>query len=335
MKLGLCIVGLGEWADVVLKQTHDMTDEFEFFYASRDLEKARTYVDRFGGGGIFGSYEDAARDPRVDAMYFLTPHDLHLEHARLAARGSKHILVEKPITRTMAEAEEMISIARDAGVRLMVAEQARFLSSVELCKRLMTQELIGDVRLIQLQREIYGEPDGWRTSVTRRGGGELIDGGIHSVDIVMNLGGLPEKVYAVLPPKVFGRVEGEDGAVVTARMPGGAIGLLNISVATAASQRQSWIAVTGSKGQLSFALGQPGITSDGSEVMLDTLEGKRSFPVEDREHEFRRMFREFRSSILEDREPTMSGHEGMKSLAFVLAAYQSAEQGAEVSLSPP
>ena len=94
------------WADVVLKQTYDMTDEFEFFYASRDLEKARTYVDRFEGGGIFGSYEDAARDPRVDAMYFLTPHDLHLEHARLAARGSKHILVEKPITRTMAMASK-------------------------------------------------------------------------------------------------------------------------------------------------------------------------------------------------------------------------------------
>ena len=222
MTLSLCIVGCGNYARTVVEEVRDV-DGVELLFASRDVEKAKRFSEEFGGAGHFGSYEVAARDPRVDAMYFFTPHDLHLDNARLAARHFKHILMEKPIARTIAEAREMIRVAGEAGVHLMVAENYRFLPAVEKCKELLEQGAIGDLRLVQYQHEGYAEQTGWRTSVEATGGGVFIDGGIHAINAIVNLGGLPTEVYAAVPSKAL-RTEGEDGIVVTFRLPGGARG---------------------------------------------------------------------------------------------------------------
>ena len=326
MTLALCIVGCGSYARSVLEDIHDMTEDVELFYASRDIEKAKGYLDTFGGAGCFGSYEEAAGDTRVEALYFLTPHDLHLENALLAARHRKHILVEKPIARTISEGRQMVQAARDAGVRLMVAENYRFLPTVEECKRLMEQGAIGDLRLIQVQSEAYAETSGWRTSAAITGGGRFIDGGIHSVDAMVNLGGLPERVYAAVPPRVLQTGDGEDGLVITAHLPGGALGLISYSVATPVREPRQTTHVTGFDGQISF---EP----FGSEVFLSTPDGERTVQLSESGRGVRGMVREFRSCIREGREPAMSGEDGLRDLAVVLAAYRSAEEGAEVAVS--
>ena len=84
------------------------------------------YRRRFGGFAAFGSYEAAAADPRVDALVICTPHHLHEAHARLAAGRGKAILLEKPIARTLPEADAILSSARAAGVVLMVGENMHF-----------------------------------------------------------------------------------------------------------------------------------------------------------------------------------------------------------------
>ena len=114
------------YAHVVMEYVGDMTDEIEFSFASRDVGKAREYCDQYGGFAHYGSYEDAAKDPRVDAMYFITPHDLHLDNARLAAKHGKHVLMEKPIARTVDESRKLIEATQSAGVTLMVGENFRF-----------------------------------------------------------------------------------------------------------------------------------------------------------------------------------------------------------------
>ena len=86
---------------------------------------------------VFDSFEDAVRDPGVDAVYLATPHHLHLGHTLIAAAQRKHILVEKPIAMTVPEAWKMISCARDSGVVLMVSEPVRYLSTVDKCNELI------------------------------------------------------------------------------------------------------------------------------------------------------------------------------------------------------
>ena len=328
MRLSLCIVGCGEYARTVLRDIHDMTEELELFFASRDLNKAREYCEAYNGAGYFGSYEEAASDPRVDALYFFTPHNLHLENALLAARHSKHVLMEKPIARTIDESTEMIEATSDAGVKLMVAENYRFLPAVQRCKDIIKQGYIGKLRLIQIQVEGYRAATDWRASAEITGGGAFIDGGIHFVNLLVNLGGFPHQVYAARPPQVFRNTGGEDGMVLTARLPGGGVGLINYSSATASTKESHWINVTGTEGFLSF-------TPYGSEMFIDTQDLRRTVRLPEARRGVRPMLREFRDSIAENREPLMSGKDGLRDLAVVLGAYQSAERGREVSLTLP
>ena len=328
MKLSLCIVGCGEYARTVLKDVREMTDELQLFFASRDGDKAKQYCDEYGGGGYFCSYEEAAGDPRVHAMYFLTPHNAHVENATLAARNSKHTLMEKPIARTVTESEEMIRVARDAGVKLMVAENVRFFPVVERSVELFRQGAIGDLRLVQIIAERYKTYPGWRRDLRAMGGGVFIDGGIHFVDLMRLFGGTPERVYASKLPQVQQEIEGEDGIVVVASLPGGGSGLINYSDGTPMHRpgyRQ--ISVTGTKGCMTFDLFS-------EEILLESPEASRTVRVPVARNGSRPMVSEFLSSILEDREPSMTGEEGLEDLRVVLAAYSSAEEGRAVSLAP-
>ena len=99
----------------------------------------------------------------------------------LAARYGKHILVEKPIARTVAEGRAIIQGARTAGVTLMVAENFRFMAQVRRCKELVSGGEVGKLRHVQLQEEAPFIPGGWRSDRSHNGGGVFIDGGIHKV----------------------------------------------------------------------------------------------------------------------------------------------------------
>ena len=328
MKLSLCIAGLGFWGQYVADEVRHLADEVEVSFASRDLAKAGEYCQRFGGAKAFGSYEEAAADPSIEALYFLTPHHLHLQHAMLAARHGKHVLMEKPIARTLDEGRRIVEAAAEAGVKLMIAENFRFLPTVTKCKELLDQGAIGDLRVVQVQEEMYSKPWTWRMKLELAGGGTLIDGGIHAVDAMLNLGGFPKRVYAAVPPQVHDDIEGEDRVVLTMELPGGAVGLLNYSIGAPLSQRRQFTSVSGTKGQIRF---EP----FGAEVTVDTLDGEESIQLGEGSRGTQPMLREFVSCIREDREPVMSGEQGLRDLAVVLAAYRSAREGAAVALSPP
>lgn len=325
MKISMCIAGCGGYAKKVLNDIHDMTDEFDLYFASRDINKASEYNDTYNGKGFFGSYEDAAADPRIQALYFLTPHHTHLDDAFMAASHKKHILIEKPIARTVDESTKMIDAAKTAGVKLMVAENYRFLPTVEKCKDILASGNLGDLRLVQVQSESYGASTDWRTNAEQNGGGVFIDGGIHFVDVVMNIGGFPKDVYASTPKQVFKGGQGEDGMVMMANLPNGAVGLINQSRATERRVGTQWVSITGTKGQLTF---EP----YSNKVTIDTVRARHTLSLPDAHRGVRGMVSEFRNSIVEDREPVMSGEEALRDLEIVLAAYKSALTGATVSL---
>jgi predicted dehydrogenase len=328
MALALCFVGCGGYAARVAQDLGDARQELTLYFASRDGKKAKEFSDAYGGAGWFGSYEEAAADPRVDAMYFVTPHDLHLEGARLAAKHRKHILMEKPIARTVAESEQLIRTAKDAGVTLMIAENYRFTPTITKAKELIGQGLIGDLRLVQIQREAYAEAKEWRTDPAVSGGGMLIDAGIHDMDAIVNLGGFPSRIYAARPQQVFTSYKGEDGIVLTAHLPGGAVGLLQFSWGTPITEYREQAWVTGTKGQLIFK-------PFGNEVVVETPVVRRTVQLPEAKMGIPWLMREFVAAVREGREPLMSGQEGLNDLICVLAAYRSVKEGQAVELQPP
>ena len=116
MSLGLCVIGCGDFAKVFAQEMQTLAGEVDLFFASRDSQRAAEYAVAFKGKASFGSYETATADPRVEAVYLCTPHFLHREHVAMAAAAEKHILVEKPIARTMEEARSIVQTAQRAGV---------------------------------------------------------------------------------------------------------------------------------------------------------------------------------------------------------------------------
>ncbi len=326
MKLSLCIVGCGNYANSVLTEIQDMKDDFDFYFASRDLTKAKAYCERFGGVDYFGSYEEALSDSRVQAAYLFTPHHVHLENARLAARNAKHILIEKPIARTIEESEGIAHAAREGGVRLMVAENYRFLHTARRAKTMIEAGNIGRLRLIDIQVEAYRPPSTpWRYDAALTGGGSFIDAGIHYVDLIRNLAGMPSQVYAAIPPRAHRRSEGEDGMVMMANLPDGAVGVINFSRATSKTEERNWVAITGNDGWLGF---EP----YGNEIIFENTLVKRTVRLPAAGMGVRSMAQEFRESVQQDRAPLMSGEEGVKDLAVVLAAYRSATEQRHVRL---
>ena len=330
MKLSLCIVGCGRYANVVLNEIHDMTDEFDFYFASRDLSKAKAYCERFGGIDYFGTYEEALSDGRVQAAYFFTPHHTHLEDTELAARHGKHILMEKPIARTIKESQALVRTAQDAGVQLMVAENYRFLHTARRAKSMIetgTLGSIGDLRLIDIKVEAFRPPPTpWRLDASLTGGGSFIDAGIHYIDLIVNLGGMPTQVYAASPTKVHRHTEGEDGLVLLANLPGDAVAVFNFSRATSRNAQHDYVGITGTKGYIEF---EP----YGSEIVFENTLVRRNVRLPEAHRGAREMVREFRDCIRQQRPPVMTGAEAIRDLAVVLAAYRSAAERRHVPLS--
>ena len=264
MKLGLCILGCGKFAGTFAQEVDPLGDEIDLYFASRDAAKAAAYNRRFHGSGSFGSYQEAAADPRVEALYLCTPHYLHREHVTLSARAGKHVLLavvrqakeEKPIARTVAEAEEIIQEAQQAGVNLMVAENYRFMAVVRQAKELIEAGAIGHLRVVQLQEEALFQPAGWRNSRDLNGGGVFIDGGIHKVDILTYLAGRPQTVYATAPRRADPNLEAEDALVVLTTSETGIVGVINHSLAKSQDPTPKWVSVLGTEGGLYFEFSQ-------------------------------------------------------------------------------
>src|SRR5919112_5664589 len=116
------VLGAGGIAASFTEGVRERTAADVVAVGSRDLAKAQGFAsDHAPGARAHGSYQELVDDPDVDVVYVATPHSHHLEHALLAIRAGKHVLVEKPLTRSVAEARTLLDAARDAGVFCMEA----------------------------------------------------------------------------------------------------------------------------------------------------------------------------------------------------------------------
>ena len=143
--------------------------------ASRDLARARAFARAHGAVAAFGSYAEAVSDPRARAAVVCTPHDRHLADARLALDAGLHVLVEKPIARTLEEADGMLAAARGAGRVLMVAENFRFMPAFRHVAALLDAGRLGALREVHLVARGFRAQAGWRLAPEAMGGGALID----------------------------------------------------------------------------------------------------------------------------------------------------------------
>lgn len=167
--------------------------------ASRSLERARTAAARAGIPIAYGSYEAFLDDPAIDAIYNPLPNTLHAEWTMKAAERGKHILCEKPLAPTAAEAQKVIDWCRDKGVRLMDGFMWPHHPRTARLRQLLDSRALGEVRRVSGAFTFPLQP--LESSNIRLqaelGGGSLLDVGCYPVyGIRWAFGAEPVRVYA-------------------------------------------------------------------------------------------------------------------------------------------
>jgi predicted dehydrogenase len=167
--------------------------------ASRDAGVAARVADELGIPSAHASYEALLADPGVDAVYIPLPNHLHKPWTIAAARAGKHVMCEKPLALSAADAEEMIEVCEREGVRLMEAFMYRVHPSWVAVRELVTSERIGRLQAVQSWFSFYNDDPANIRNIRDAGGGALYDIGCYNVSLSRLLfGGEPTRVSAAI-----------------------------------------------------------------------------------------------------------------------------------------
>ena len=196
--LGWGIVGPGWIAGEFAKAVRTHTAQRVVAVSSRSPERASSFAATHGIDLALGSTEQLVTHPDVDVVYVATPHSDHLATGLAAIAAGKHVLIEKPIALTAAEAQTLADHGRAANVLVMEAMWTRYLPHTSVIRRLLADGVLGDVHAVLADHGQAIAPDPQnRLYRPELGGGALLDLGIYPVQLSSMVLGAPTRVVAV------------------------------------------------------------------------------------------------------------------------------------------
>jgi predicted dehydrogenase len=263
----------------------------------------------------------------VDVVDVCTPTDVHSQVALAAVNAGKHVIVEKPITRTLEEADQLLAAAHAAGVQLHVAHVVRYFPEYSAARNAIAAGQIGEPAVIRLTRE-GGLPAGrpWFLDA-KRSGGIICDVMIHDIDFARWIAGDVVRVFA----RQLRRV-GDDDAATHAHAilthASGAISHLTASWAREGAGFRTSFDIAGSTGLLEYATDERAATRTAPPKLLG---GGEWLPGDD---PWSRELREFLVTLHGGEPARVTAADGRAALEIALAAVTSAETGRAIELVP-
>ncbi len=327
-KLGWGIVGLGriasaEIAPAIAGSGHGVLASV----ASRDRERAEQFARTHGAAAAVDDYAALLADPAVGAVYIATPNALHAGQVIAAARAGKHVLCDKPLALTVADARRCVAECRSAGVRLGITFQTRNHQGLAEAASLVREGAIGPVIVAEAQMSAGRNlPRGWRTDPGLAGLGTLNNIGVHAFDVLRYLVGAEVSEVTAL-------VDAERGysvdttALVLLRFASGTLAYVNANQSVPYAQDD--IVLYGSAGRvLARNLSRPG--RDGL-LSIITSDGAREFEATSRDA-YRLTVAAFADAVLAGRDPSPSGEDGLRSVELTEAIATAIRERRVVSL---
>jgi len=191
------VLAPGAIAKTFTSAMHDHTDQRVVAVASRSVERAEAFATLHGIERFYRSYEQLVSDPDVDVVYIASPHSEHRAHALLAIAAGKHVLVEKPIAVTAAEARDIVDAARSAGVFAMEAMWTRYQPKSVLVHQLLDDGVLGEPRIVTADFGVQFPVDlEGRIYNPALAGGGLLDIGVYAVWFAQSVLGSPDRITA-------------------------------------------------------------------------------------------------------------------------------------------
>ena len=229
------IIGLGMAVTPHAKSLLDLRDRVEVAAAYSPTAKRRdAFAARFGLP-VIDDLDAIVDDPSIDYAVLLTPPNARAEFVRRLAAAGKHILMEKPVERTTAAAEEIVATAERAGISLGIVFQHRFRAVAERLTDRLASGALGTIAAVHIavpwwrEQGYYDEPG--RGTYARDGGGVLVSQAIHTLDLALSFAGPVDEVVSVAGTTALHRMEAEDFVAAAIRFAGGVCGSLMATTA--------------------------------------------------------------------------------------------------------
>jgi predicted dehydrogenase len=161
MTIGLAIVGAGYWGPNLVRTALATPAIRLDWLCDLDVQRARAVLGQHGTAQATDSYDAVLNDPGIDAVAIATPAATHFDLVRSALEAGKHVLVEKPLTASVAEGEKLVSLAKRSGLVLMCDHTYCYTPAVQRIRELIRSGAIGDIQFIDSVRINLGlvQPD--------------------------------------------------------------------------------------------------------------------------------------------------------------------------------
>ncbi|MCF7646596.1 Gfo/Idh/MocA family oxidoreductase [Bacillus subtilis] len=277
IRLGMVGGGQGAFIGAVHRIAARIDDQYELVAGalSSDPERASASAGELGiaADRSYASYEEmaqaeAARSDGIEAVSIVTPNHLHTPIARAFLNAGIHVICDKPLTTSVKEAEELVSLVEKSGKLFVLTHNYSGYPMIRQARSMVAGGELGDIRVIQVEypqdwlterSELSGNKQAeWRTDPARSGaGGAIGDIGTHAYHLAGFVSGLEtEQVLAQLTSFVDGRSLDDDVQIML-RYKGGARGSLWASQVAVGNENGLKLRIYGSKGGLEWTQADP------------------------------------------------------------------------------
>ena len=279
--------------------------------AARHRDRAQAQAEQFGIATVHGSYEELLADPDIEAVYIPLANSLHVEWSVRALEAGKHVLCEKPLARTEAEARRAYAVARAQERLLMEGFMWRHSPQTRRLQELLADGAVGRPRLVKATFGFKSEREGDVRLSRELDGGALMDVGCYCVSAARLVAGEPVHVRAE-------QVIGGDGVDVrlaaTMRFQDDVLAVIDCALDAPIGHRLS---IVGDQGELvlddPFHARNPGIRHDGELIEIPFA------------NPYAREIENFSAAIRGDAEPLLGARDAVAQAAAIEALYRSAK----------
>ncbi len=336
--LKFALVGCGRISSKHADSLVNHIDNAELIAVSDPQGDRAEVLGKKYGVNYYKDYVDMLNKEDVDIVSILTESGNHAKHAiDVVKRFKKHILVEKPMALTLKDADEMIRVCDENGVKLFVVKQNRYNLPVMKVREALEsgkfgRMVMGTVRVRWCRPQRYYDQDEWR-GTWEMDGGVFTNQASHHVDLLEWMLGEPVSVFAK-SRTALADIETEDTGVAIIKFESGALGVVEATTAVRPKDLEGSLSLMGEKGSIEiggFAVNELKTWNFEGESIED-LEMVKENPPNVYGFGHIRYIQNVCDSILEDKKALVDGLAGRKSLELINAIYESIETGKEVFL---
>ncbi|GGA26350.1 Gfo/Idh/MocA family protein [Paenibacillus physcomitrellae] len=349
VKIG--VIGTGSISEYHLKPYSAHPDAEVYAVCDLNEERANAAAAAFGAKKVYTDYRELVADPDIDAVSICTWNNTHAEISIAALQAGKHVLVEKPLCKTVEEALQVQEAVQSSGKLLQVGFVRRYDPNAQMLRTFADNGEFGEIyyaKTSYIRR--MGNPGGWFSDKSRSGGGPLIDIGVHVIDLCWYMMGRPKvksvsgNTYSKLGNRAhiqnLSRYQAadynaelndvEDMANALIRFENGASLMVDVSFSLHAKQNEGIVKLYGDKGGFEIDPEVCIVTEKNNTILnIQPQTDSAGFQFE---KAFESEIAHFIDCVQHNKQPLSPVEDGVEIMKILNAVYESAATGKEVYL---